>query len=81
LHDPVVNGGFRGKPNQAAGKAASFVLEVLAVGLALVTGWLGGELVERLGVGVDDGAHLDAPSSLEVSHSPAGVRSPARLGT
>jgi uncharacterized membrane protein len=33
-------------------------------GLAMVTGWLGGELVDRLGVGVDDGAHLDAPSSL-----------------
>ena len=28
------------------------------------TGWLGGELVDRLGVGVDDGAHLNAPSSL-----------------
>ncbi len=37
-----------------------------AVGAALggITGWLGGELVDRLGVGVDDGAHLDAPSSL-----------------
>ncbi|HWP20952.1 MAG TPA: DUF2231 domain-containing protein [Burkholderiaceae bacterium] len=34
-------------------------------GLAVVTGWLGGELVDRLGVGVHDGAHLDAPSSLE----------------
>lgn len=34
------------------------------VGLALVTGWLGGELVDRLGVGVDEGAHLNAPSSL-----------------
>jgi uncharacterized membrane protein len=32
--------------------------------LALGTGWLGGELVERLSVGVDDGAHVDAPSSL-----------------
>jgi uncharacterized membrane protein len=32
--------------------------------IALVTGWLGGELVDRLAVGVDDGAHLDAPSSL-----------------
>jgi uncharacterized membrane protein len=32
--------------------------------LALFTGWLGGELVDRLGVGVDDGAHVDAPSSL-----------------
>ena len=37
-----------------------------AVGLLLgaVTGWLGGELVDRLGVGVDDGAHLNAPNSL-----------------
>jgi uncharacterized membrane protein len=32
--------------------------------IAIVTGWLGGELVDRLAVGVDDGAHLDAPSSL-----------------
>ncbi|MGH9201964.1 MAG: hypothetical protein ACRD2A_12105, partial [Vicinamibacterales bacterium] len=32
--------------------------------LALITGWLGGELVDRLGVGVDEGAHLNAPSSL-----------------
>jgi uncharacterized membrane protein len=32
--------------------------------LALATGWLGGELVGRLGVGVDDGANVDAPSSL-----------------
>src|SRR5437764_1298314 len=40
------------------------VLEVVGLVLALVTGWLGGELVERLGVGVDEGAHLQAPSSL-----------------
>ena len=32
--------------------------------LAMVTAWLGGELVDRLGVGVGDGANLDAPSSL-----------------
>ena len=43
---------------------AAFVLSGLAVGIALVTGWLGGELVDRLGVGVDDGAHVNAPSSL-----------------
>ncbi len=41
-----------------------FVLSVLGFSLAGLTGWLGGELVERLGVGVDDGANLDAPSSL-----------------
>ena len=39
-------------------------LGVIAVLLALVTAWAGGELVERLGVGVDPGANLDAPSSL-----------------
>src|ERR671912_982590 len=39
-------------------------LGIIAVVLALVTAWLGGELVERLGVGVDEGANLDAPSSL-----------------
>jgi uncharacterized membrane protein len=32
--------------------------------IAIFTGWLGGELVDRLGVGVDDGANLNAPSSL-----------------
>ena len=41
-----------------------FLLEVMALALGSVAGWLGGELVDRLGVGVDDGAHLDAPSSL-----------------
>ncbi len=41
-----------------------FLLEVVGLGLGAVAGWLGGELVDRLGVGVDDGAHLDAPSSL-----------------
>jgi uncharacterized membrane protein len=52
----------------------AIILSVLAVLLALVTGWLGGELVDRLGVGVDEGANLDAPSSLTASHVPAGRR-------
>jgi uncharacterized membrane protein len=42
----------------------AFVLGIVAVLIALVTAWLGGELVYRLGVGVDAGAGLDAPSSL-----------------
>lgn len=36
---------------------SAFVLSGLAA-------WFGGELVNRLGVGISDGAHLDAPSSL-----------------
>lgn len=42
----------------------ALVFSFLGVALASVTAWLGGELVERLGVAVDEGAHLDAPSSL-----------------
>jgi uncharacterized membrane protein len=44
--------------------AVELVLSFAGATLSLVTGWLGGELVDRLGVGVDDGAHLNAPSSL-----------------
>ncbi|HZS60461.1 MAG TPA: DUF2231 domain-containing protein [Gemmatimonadaceae bacterium] len=47
-----------------APSALAYVLSFAGAGLALVTGWLGGELVDRLGVGVDDGANLDAPNSL-----------------
>ena len=39
-------------------------LGVVGVVLMGVTGWLGGELIERLGVSVDEGAHVNAPSSL-----------------
>jgi uncharacterized membrane protein len=41
-----------------------FVLEVVAALVASGTAWLGGELVDRLGIGVDRGANPDAPSSL-----------------
>ena len=56
---------------------AAIALSVAAAGLALVTAWLGGELVNRLGVGVDDGAHLDAPSSLR---GPVPLRDVKRTG-
>ena len=36
----------------------------LGVLLALVSGWLGGELVEQLGIGVHTEANANAPSSL-----------------
>jgi uncharacterized membrane protein len=36
----------------------------IGVLVALVSGWLGGELVERMGIGVDDAANPNAPSSL-----------------
>ena len=43
---------------------AGFILEIIATALVFFTAWLGGELVDRLGVGVTPGANLDAPSSL-----------------
>jgi uncharacterized membrane protein len=43
---------------------AAFVFAFVGVALAAITAWLGGELVERLGVGVYEDAHVDAPSSL-----------------
>jgi uncharacterized membrane protein len=48
----------------AAPSTLAFILAYAGGGLALFTGWLGGELVDRLAVGVDEGAHVDAPSSL-----------------
>jgi uncharacterized membrane protein len=46
--------------------ASALALVFSFAGMALSGGaaWLGGELVERLGVSVDDHAGLDAPSSL-----------------
>jgi uncharacterized membrane protein len=43
---------------------ASLVISLVAFVIAGFTGWLGGELVDRLGVGVDDGANVNAPNSL-----------------
>lgn len=45
--------------------AGALALSFGGAALSLATAWLGGELVSRLGVGVSDGAGLDAPSSLK----------------
>lgn len=50
----------------------AFMFELIALSIGGVTGWLGGELVDRLGVGVHEGANLNAPSSL--SGKPAYAR-------
>lgn len=52
----------RGAPDSPS--TLALVLSFAGGLLALGTGWLGGELVDRLGVGVYDDANLDAPSSL-----------------
>src|SRR5512138_3448560 len=47
--------------------ALAMILSFAGILLALVTLWIGGELVYRLGVGVDRGANVNAPSSLKQS--------------
>jgi uncharacterized membrane protein len=54
----------------------AFILSLVGVALALVTGWLGGEMVYRLGVNVEPGANENAPSSL--SGKPASSASARR---
>ena len=49
----------------------AFILALLGLALGGLTAWLGGELVYRLGMAVDRGANLNAPSSL--SGKPASV--------
>jgi len=53
----------RGTP--ATPPSAAIALGIAGLALAGVTGWLGGELVDQLGIGVAPGAHPDAPSSLK----------------
>jgi uncharacterized membrane protein len=55
------------RPSPQQPGSAALALSFCGVAVALVGAWLGGELVDRLGVGIDDGAHLDAPSSLSNS--------------
>ena len=52
------------KDNTAAPEGFAILLSAVGVLIGAVTGWLGGELVTRLGIGVDAGANPEAPSSL-----------------
>ena len=58
-------------PNYEPGTLA-LILSIAGAILATITGWLGGELVYRLAMGIDRGANLDASSSL--SGQPASTR-------
>ena len=55
------------------------ILSFLGAGMAAFGGWLGGELVERLGVGVDEGANLNAPSSLSSASAQSTTTTAARV--
>jgi uncharacterized membrane protein len=59
----------RGNANFVPGSFA-LILSFAGILLALITLWIGGELVYRLGVAVDPGANVNAPSSLSQSSIP-----------
>jgi uncharacterized membrane protein len=58
---------LRGDSTVSRGNPAitAYIFSFAGASLAAFTGWLGGELVGRLGVGVDDGANLNASNSLK----------------
>jgi uncharacterized membrane protein len=57
-------------------EAVPLALSLAGLAVSGIAGWLGGELVGRLGVGVDPGANLDAPSSLSNQPAGAGLEEP-----
>jgi len=52
------------RPVAEAPGLLAHTLSFLGAALAMVTAWLGGELVDRMGVGVYEDANVDAPNSL-----------------
>jgi uncharacterized membrane protein len=55
---------LRGSNADFVPDSLAMLLSFAATALALVTAWIGGELVYRLGVGVDPGANVNAPNSI-----------------
>jgi uncharacterized membrane protein len=55
---------FLRRSSPASPPDVALLLSLGGVLVGSVTAWLGGELVDRLGVGVDPGAELNAPNSL-----------------
>lgn len=56
----------------------AFTLSLIGFILSLVTGWLGGELVYRLGMAVDKGANENAPNALTTDASAISSQSAGR---
>ncbi len=69
----------QGEGDPSHPSAIPIVVSFVAAGLGGVTAWLGGELVGRLGVGIDNGANLNAPNSLSkrpASNTPSPITAP-----
>jgi uncharacterized membrane protein len=64
------------RSNRTAPSTLAFVFGLIGRALALVTSWLGGELVVRLGVGISDETDLNASSSLSGASVAAPMSTP-----
>lgn len=62
---------FLRRENPGLPPTGAVMAALAGAAITVISAWLGGELVNRLAVGVYDGAHLDSPSSL--SDLPAGA--------
>jgi uncharacterized membrane protein len=65
---------LRGNDPNFVPDTVALALSFAGVALALITAWIGGELVYRLGVGVDPGANVNAPNSLTESSAATGTK-------
>jgi uncharacterized membrane protein len=70
---------WRRDPGEPAAWTA-LLPSLMAGGLLLVTAWLGGELVSRLGVGVYEDAHVNASNSLTASEATPSPDVPGHIG-
>lgn len=75
----IVSWFLRAPDHAFAPNLLPFLLALIGAGLALITAWLGGELVYRLRVAVDDDAGLNASNSL--THEPIVGTTDRRVGT
>jgi uncharacterized membrane protein len=75
----IISAWFRWEEPGDPGVTAQ-ALAIAALVFALLGGWLGGELVSRLSVGVHEGAHVNSPNSLSgrPAHEQAGAATAPR---
>ena len=73
--------GFLRTGSPQAPPTFAVLLSIAGTALVFFTGWLGGELIHRLGVSVDDGANLDAPNSLSGRPATERAAGAGRRGT
>jgi uncharacterized membrane protein len=58
------------RPNPSLPPTEAIAAGLVGIVLVTATAWLGAELVSHLGVGVDDGANLDAPTTRSERRDP-----------